>query len=225
LINTAERYHGPLGIEDPGNPPVYEATGILRSYPFVVSGDHMNLSVGGGNDADSLYVALVDAATEQILVRSTGGDSDRLFLRHWDLTPYQGVEVYVEIADLRRDEPLGYIAVDDLREGPGAGVGISDQEPATPAFGVRLGAPFPNPVLSDTRIPLALEGDARVRLAVYDVQGRMRRLLRDAPLAAGSYELTWDGRDARGRALESGVYFLRLDAAGRATTHKVVVGR
>jgi flagellar hook assembly protein FlgD len=52
-----------------------------------------------------------------------------------------------------------------------------------------------------------------VHLTVYDVAGRLVRVLEDRWLAAGEHSVVWDGTDTRGRAVGAGVYFDRLDTA------------
>src|SRR5262249_37756015 len=51
----------------------------------------------------------------------------------------------------------------------------------------------------------------RVDVVVYDVAGRELRRDHMGALAPGDYQWTWNGRDAGGRAVESGVYFARLE--------------
>lgn len=58
-------------------------------------------------------------------------------------------------------------------------------------------------------------------VAVYDVLGRRIRLLSGSDRGA----FTWDGQDANGSAVTSGVYFLRATIAGRSTHLKFVVIR
>ena len=70
-----------------------------------------------------------------------------------------------------------------------------------------LEANYPNPFSSLTRIRYALPQRAAVRLSVYDVQGRLVRLLVEAEQAAGWHEVTFEAG-----ALPSGVYFYRLEA-------------
>ena len=70
----------------------------------------------------------------------------------------------------------------------------------------------PNPFGERTSLRYGLARPADVRLAVFDVSGRSVRTLVSAMQAPGWYRLEWDGRDAGGRAVESGVYFLRLQA-------------
>ena len=71
---------------------------------------------------------------------------------------------------------------------------------------------FPNPFNPETTIRFTLDHSARVRLTVFDVVGRVARPLVDAPMAAGSHQVLWDGRDARGRSVASGTYLYRLEA-------------
>jgi len=83
----------------------------------------------------------------------------------------------------------------------------------------------PNPLAPDTRIDFALPRDAAVRLEVLDPQGRLVRVLLDRVLDAGAHRVPWDGRDAAGRAVVSGVYFYRLQADGSLLTRKLTVLR
>jgi hypothetical protein len=63
------------------------------------------------------------------------------------------------------------------------------------------------------------------RLAVYDLRGRLVRVLADAPLPAGRHESSWDGTDGAGRAVAAGVYVLRLQQGGAAATAKLVLAK
>jgi hypothetical protein len=44
-------------------------------------------------------------------------------------------------------------------------------------------------------------------------------------MAAGQYQLTWDGTNDRGRPLASGAYFYRLDADGEVEAKKLILLR
>jgi flagellar hook assembly protein FlgD len=57
---------------------------------------------------------------------------------------------------------------------------------------------------------------------VFDVGGRLVRELWAGERAAGRHELTWDGRDAAGRAVASGVYLARVSASGEERTARIV---
>ncbi len=80
----------------------------------------------------------------------------------------------------------------------------------------------PNPFRTETVLRLALPGAAEARMEVFDLSGRRVRTLLDAAVPAGELWVRWDGRDAAGRAVPSGVYFLRL-AAGTETREERIL--
>jgi hypothetical protein len=88
-----------------------------------------------------------------------------------------------------------------------------------------LGRARPNPFRESTSIDFELGRPARATLAVYDVGGRLVRVLADGDRAAGRHAALWDGRDRAGRAVGSGVYFYRLDSDGASSTKPVTVAR
>jgi hypothetical protein len=83
----------------------------------------------------------------------------------------------------------------------------------------------PNPFNPETSISFDLPAGAMVRLSVYDVAGREVRVLADGFLDAGPKRFVWDGRDARGDEVGSGVYFCRIATGGATHTRKVLLLR
>ncbi|MBI5837070.1 MAG: PQQ-binding-like beta-propeller repeat protein [Candidatus Eisenbacteria bacterium] len=81
----------------------------------------------------------------------------------------------------------------------------------------------PNPFAGRTAIRFELPTAQQVKLEIYDVSGRMVRGLRNGSVRAGVHTAAWDGRDARGRALGSGMYFARLQAAGGTLVRKMTL--
>jgi flagellar hook assembly protein FlgD len=62
-----------------------------------------------------------------------------------------------------------------------------------------------------------------VRLAVYNLAGRLVRSLVDEEIEGGWQEILWDGRDDSGARIASGVYFCRLESRGSIASRKLVV--
>jgi len=60
-------------------------------------------------------------------------------------------------------------------------------------------------------------------VSVFDLNGRLVRTVVRNEYGAGQQVVTWDGRDAGGRPVSSGVYFLRAVSAGESTQMKLVV--
>lgn len=101
--------------------------------------------------------------------------------------------------------------------GPGPGPG--------PA-GLRVSAPRPNPTRLGMAVEVDLEVAARTSATLFDVGGRVvRMLLDDRPLDAGRHTLAWDGRDGAGRPVAAGVYFLRLTTPVGDQVRRVAVIR
>lgn len=82
---------------------------------------------------------------------------------------------------------------------------------------------FPNPVEDRTRIVYALAEPGRVRLRIYDLQGRLVRTLLDALQGPGFAEVVWDRADDGGRRAHAGLYYYRLEAGSRAETRRMIL--
>jgi hypothetical protein len=82
---------------------------------------------------------------------------------------------------------------------------------------------FPNPFNPTTTIRFDLAESADVVLQIYDVSGRLIRTLVSANKPAGRYAIPWDGRNAGGHTVASGVYFYRLKAGSYTEARKMVL--
>jgi len=84
----------------------------------------------------------------------------------------------------------------------------------------------PNPFAAEAWIAYTVPSDgAAVVLRVYDITGRLVRTLCDGDRAGGAYELIWDGRDATGAGVASGIYLLRAAIGEWEEVRKVVLLR
>jgi hypothetical protein len=88
---------------------------------------------------------------------------------------------------------------------------------------VWLGQSAPNPFTANTRIAYELNRSGAVRLSVYTPTGRLVARLVDGYLEPGHYSASWDGRDASGREVTSGMYYYRLDAGETSHTGRMVL--
>lgn len=112
----------------------------------------------------------------------------------------------------RWDAPLGTVGID----GP-------DDVPDEAAFSFQLAKPAPNPFNAHTSVGFSLARAGNVRLRVIDASGRVVRTLVHASLPAGAHAAAWDGRDAHGHGVASGVYFAALTVDGRQVREKIVL--
>ncbi len=124
----------------------------------------------------------------------------------------------------RRNETFPASDVYAQRIGPDGAVptGVGPVS-GSPRLVVSPGAP--NPFSDVTRFDVLLDEDSDVDVKIYDVRGR---LLREQPLgsqSAGLHSIEFDGRDAAGQLLPSGIYFCRVTAVGMSKTLKFVITR
>ncbi len=72
---------------------------------------------------------------------------------------------------------------------------------------------YPNPFNPTTTIELGLTESSFVSLTIYDVTGKRIKNLINKETEAGYYSIVWDGKDERGKSVESGVYIYKLTSA------------
>ena len=84
----------------------------------------------------------------------------------------------------------------------------------------------PNPASGGpVRIDWELGRPGLIRLAIYDVAGRLVRELETRGETPGAWESTWDGRDENGLRVAGGVYFAKLVADGHVDAAKMIILR
>ena len=87
---------------------------------------------------------------------------------------------------------------------------------------------FPNPFNPETWIPYQLSEATEVKIAIYDVSGRLVRSLDLGWQPTGSYMTPssaayWDGRNAVGERVASGIYFYTLQTSDFTATRRMVI--
>ena len=89
---------------------------------------------------------------------------------------------------------------------------------------------YPNPFNPETWIPYRLAWDSDVTLTIFDLSGRVVRMLEVGHRIAGFYEsadraIYWDGRNQFGEQVANGVYFYTLTAKDFTGTRRMVILR
>jgi len=84
---------------------------------------------------------------------------------------------------------------------------------------------FPNPFNPETVIKFNLPEASRVSLNVYNVLGQVVRTLVNEELSAGLHSIIWDGKNAQGSDVSSGVYFCRIKAGDFESTMRMTLLR
>ena len=162
-------------------------------------------------------------------------------------TPVQGSYFAAATADLTRRSVVQVGDVIELRLiGPNGNAElqplsfkVTSEDLANAVLSVRLdsiGKPtqnlllqnYPNPFNPETWIPYQLSEDSPVSISIYDATGRLIRTLAIGFQSAGFYNSQgraayWDGRNALGEPVASGIYFYQLMTPSFQQTRRLVI--
>lgn len=202
-----ESFNYMRGLTRNGDPYVYDGDTLA----FVCSG---NPVAGIGdldfNPADRRFMMTSGPydfrpgdSTEIIAALVMGQGSNRLN----SITEMKYADDYVE--------SLYYDGFDDPTD-------ADDNRPAMPNE-FSLAQNHPNPFNPSTNIDFTLPRAGRVRIDVFDILGRQTALILDDNLSAGRHSIVWDGKDADGETVASGIYFYRLRAGDQVETRKMLL--
>ena len=101
-------------------------------------------------------------------------------------------------------------------------MGIGD-DPLPTAFS--LAQNYPNPFNPTTRISFDLPEQALTKLVVYNILGQQVSVLTNRHMSAGHHVFDWNGLDASGNSVASGVYFFELRAGDFVAKKKMLLLR
>jgi len=82
---------------------------------------------------------------------------------------------------------------------------------------------YPNPFNPTTTIGFILPEQETVQMVIYDLSGRTVNVLVNATLPAGRHQVIWDGADASGSPMPSGIYLCRLSGKTQLRTIKLMM--
>jgi hypothetical protein len=89
--------------------------------------------------------------------------------------------------------------------------------------GIEWASAAPNPMRGEALLRFSTARAGRVQLTVHDLLGRVVVRLLNEFVPAGEHAVAWSARDADGRRVPTGLYFVRAALEGEARTLKVVV--
>ena len=84
---------------------------------------------------------------------------------------------------------------------------------------------YPNPFNPETQLKIDLAEISHLTVRIYDAGGREILKLADKEMMPGSHQLRWDGKDANGGNVASGVYFFRIQTPANSSTIKAILLR
>ena len=196
-----------------------------EAWAFVVTG-HLE----GKSAFDGYQVIVRNLRTNSVITTSLEGDYFAAATA--DLTRRSVVQVG-DVIELRVIGPSGNVESQILS------VKVTPEHLANAVLSVRLdgiGQPtqnlllqnYPNPFNPETWIPYQLSEDSSVSISIYDTTGQLIRTLSLGFQSAGFYNSQgraayWDGRNALGERVASGIYFYQLTTPAFQQTRRLVI--
>jgi hypothetical protein len=190
----------------------------LVSFSGQAEADRVVLTWITASEIDNYYFLVrraTDPESEFEIIAQVPGHSSSTTTQHYSVTDFDviaGVTYYYTLADISLSgaEVIHPIIVSAALQA---------------AADFRLAQNYPNPFNQNTRVHFSLPYAAQMKLMVYNVQGKIVRILMDAWKPAGPGEVIWDGTDLRGYAVPSGTYFYQLNAGDLTAMGKMVLLR
>ena len=163
------------------------------------------------------------ASPGQVVVDRVGGKlywTEKGKLRRADLNGENIEDVITGLGELA-DLGLGIDSAGEL--GVAAAPAITTVVEQT-----QLLANYPNPFNPETWIPYHLANPSEVAITIYDMRGTIVRQLnlghqREGYYTSRSRAAYWDGRNAVGEHVASGIYFYQLQADGLSYSRRMVI--
>ncbi len=101
---------------------------------------------------------------------------------------------------------------------------VSNNDAVAPqVFRPTLKQNYPNPFNPNTSIALSMPKQDNIRLNIYNAKGQLVKTLFDGNLERGDHSFNWDGKDANGATVASGVYFYSAINAKGTQSRKMVL--
>lgn len=111
------------------------------------------------------------------------------------------------------------VYTDKKLEKPEIGLGTNDlQEPGSPLTFV-----YPNPSTGSFHIVVLLNESTNIGLTIYDLRGRIIHSSGSSNCPQGETVLVWEGNDASGSKVSSGLYFAKISVNGSVSTLKLLL--
>ena len=212
IVTYASTFHsGQLGVVVVNKSTSGHTVEIKPDF-FTVGSRYFLYSLTGGTDNPpfSLVVNVNGAGSDY----STGGPIHELdTLKAWSAYTENGIIL---------DSParsVQFILIDSDKQG--TAIQPDNPSPNKPVE-FKLNQNYPNPFNPTTQITYTLKNTTHVTIKVYNVLGQYVAKLVDGKETAGVHQIQWDGRNASGNIVGSGVYIYRMQTNQFTKSRKMI---
>jgi flagellar hook capping protein FlgD len=84
---------------------------------------------------------------------------------------------------------------------------------------------FPVPIQNSATISFSLTESKNVSIKIFDLSGRSITTIAGGQLQPGDHQFIWNGKNEKGKDLNTGIYFLRIETEDQIETRKIIMVR
>ncbi|MBN2011918.1 PKD domain-containing protein [candidate division KSB1 bacterium] len=133
-----------------------------------------------------------------------------------------GLNYFGPYFDDQTAPPIGEVEDCMVTIGQEVGIEYSSPESGLPQD-FRLSQNYPNPFNPSTEFRYSLPYETHVRIAIYNLVGKEIYVLMNEQKPAGEYMIRWNGRDANGNLLSTGIYMCTMKTDVFQTNRKLIL--
>lgn len=106
-------------------------------------------------------------------------------------------------------------------------IGDPTQEPNPPTIPMvtKLLNAYPNPFNPNTNIRYSLKDAGKVKIDIYNMKGQVINSLTAEHDSPGFYQIAWDGCDANGKPVSSGIYMYKMMSGNYISAKKMILAK
>lgn len=194
--------------------------------PYVSYARWFSNSLGSFSDEDIMTIQASSSGglswtTLETVTRTDTKWNVRQFRLVDFVAPSATTRFRVQVSDLS-GESLVEAAFDDfLILDTWAASGVEEAKGDATSSPLALAPNRPNPFSSTTLVRYELPATVTVSVSIFDLGGRLVRVLENGVRGAGRHEIAWDGREMGGRPAGVGVYWVRVRTPAGEVTRKI----
>jgi len=166
------------------------------------------ITVGAIHESPSSWSQIASYVTDKALI-GHGSTSEKHEYLYTDKAVQPGLTYFYRLADVDYSGKVKWHKEIEVKV---------EAESVQLAEVFRLGKVYPNPLNATFTIPLTLGKISPVKLALYDLNGRLVKVIEDGTRPAGEYQIAVDCRE-----MSSGIYFLSSQTYGLTQNQKVII--
>lgn len=102
-------------------------------------------------------------------------------------------------------------------------VSFKDRQNSTPSPAKVEITNFPNPFNPETTLFFSLPNEQKIELTIYNLKGQKVRQLAKGQFPSGNNSIVWNGKDANGKPVGSGIYFYKLKTDDKVISKKMLL--